>query len=339
VLKRLIGTIRGNPKYKEIIDDYYTSLPEIEEGSIEDRYERVLSAISNLWVNSDKNPSLFKSTKDFEPILRRKNSPYRDHFIHSFNVFLLGYYIINKFNELYPDKEYFGAGENDWNLTWMLTSTFHDVAYPVQETETWLNDFFDKFLGVNPNFSLNIAQIIPPIYTDFMQMLSRHHKYHKEDALGFTDDLLKIDWFYYNELCSGLTKKNHGVLGALMLCHQMAIREGFLERPDPVDFLKNHLPACHAISLHALESIPVNFAKHPFAYLLILCDELQNWGRPSNRDSQDIIQLKNVVVNGTGTLKIQFKIEASTDIETMSSVLKKRLIENNSIEIEVTPGI
>jgi hypothetical protein len=164
VLKGLINSLSGQPEYKEIIDRHYARLPEIELGSLEDRYENVLSAISELWVSSDKNPSLFKDTKDFEPILRRKGMPYRDHFIHSFNVFLLGYYIINKLNESHPDRNYFGTREQDWNLTWMLTSTFHDVAYPVQETESWLNDLFEKFLGVNPKFSLSITQIMPPIY-------------------------------------------------------------------------------------------------------------------------------------------------------------------------------
>lgn len=335
VLKGLINSLPDHLKYKEIIDRFYSRLPDIESGSLEDRYESVQSAISELWVSSDKNPSLFKATKDFEPILRRKDLPYRDHFLHSFNVFLLGYYIINKLHEGYDDKNYFGTREQDWNLTWMLASTFHDVAYPVQETESWLNDLFEKFLGVNPNFSLNIAQIVPSIYIDFMKMLSRHQRYHRRDDLALADDLLRIDWFYYNELGSGLMRKNHGVLGALMLCHRMAIREGFLEQPSPLDFLKNHLPACHAISVHALESIPVNFTKHPFAYLLILCAELQDWGRPSNMDNE-VIELKNVAIDGQNIPTIRFTIQASPERrERLNDVVGKRLEKDGLIKIEI----
>jgi hypothetical protein len=165
-------------------------------------------------------------------------------------------------------------------------------------------------------------------------MLSRHHKYHRQDDLGLTDDLLGFDWFYYNELGSGLMGKNHGVLGALMLCHSMAIREGFLEQPSPLDFLKNHLPACHAISLHALESIPVNFTKHPFAYLLILCDELQDWGRPSNRDNE-VIKLRKVTINGQDIPTIKFEIEASQERrKKLNDVIGKRL-EKNGIKTEI----
>jgi hypothetical protein len=243
---------------------------------------------------------------------------------------------VNKLNDSYRDKNYFGARERDWNLTWMLTSTFHDVAYPVQETESWLNDLFEKFLGVNPNFSLNIAQIVPSIYIDFMKLLSRHHKFHRQDDVALADDLQRIDWLYYNELGSGLIRKNHGVLGALMLCHRMAIREGFLEQPNPLDFLKNHLPACHAISLHALESIPVNFTKHPFAYLLILCDELQDWGRPSNIND-DVIELKNLAIDVGRTPTIRLTIEALPERrKRLNNVIAKRLENDGSIKIEIT---
>lgn len=92
VLEVLINSLSGHPKYKQIVDRYYANLTQIELRSLEDRYESVQSAISELWVSSEKNPSLFKDTKDFESILQRKGLPYRDHFIHSFNVFLLGFW-------------------------------------------------------------------------------------------------------------------------------------------------------------------------------------------------------------------------------------------------------
>ena len=66
-----------------------------------------------------------------------------------------------------------------------------------------------------------------------------------------------------------------------MICHRMAIREGFLgeatDSRDRCDFLFNHLPAGHAISVHTLAKPPVSFDKHPFAFMLIICDEIQDW--------------------------------------------------------------
>jgi hypothetical protein len=336
VLRDALNSLTGNPRYLDIIKSYFADLEALEIAGLEKRYERVLSILTNLWVDSNKNPSIFREAKDFEPILQ-KNPIYRDHFIHSFNVFVLGYCIINKLHEIHPSKNFFGATESEWNLTWMLTSTFHDVAYPVQETESWLSDLFEAFLGVNPKISFNITQIMPPIYTDFMRMLSRYHRHYAEGGGPFlSDDLQSIDWLFYNELSSGLMAKNHGVLGALMLCHRMAIREGFLD-PRPLDFLRTHLPACHAISLHDLKSFPVTFGKYPFAFMLILCDELQDWGRPSKRVNPYVIDLKKVTVGGSSIPEIQFEINASNERRLeVDKVLKVRLPEDNRVKIVLT---
>lgn len=318
---------------------YYDKLGEHKRYSSEKKYESVLACLTRLWVHSEKSPSLFKDTKDFEPVLMRKEQPYRDHFIHSFNVFLMGYYIINKLNYSYPHKNFFGNKDN-CNLTWMLSATFHDVGYPLQETESWLNNLFDKFLGVNPKFSVNISQILPTIYVDFMHMLSYYQQDPKQSLLH--DNAFQfMDWAFYDELGSGLFNKDHGVLSALMLCHRMAIREGFLGEStnsrNRWDFLFNHLPASHAIGVHTT-STSVSFAKHPFAYLLIICDEIQDWGRPSNKENDEIINLRDIAIEGSEIPTIKFKIEASENrTNKLNDVFAKRLMKDNSINIEIVP--
>ena len=90
--------------------------------------------------------------------------------------------------------------------------------------ESWLNELIKKFLGVEPSFSINIGQILPVIYTDFMRLLSQFH-YGTTQAI-LDDKFLSTDWSFYNELGSELMQKNHGVIGAVMLCHRMAIKRG-----------------------------------------------------------------------------------------------------------------
>jgi hypothetical protein len=340
ILKDLINSIPEQPRYMDVIESYYDMFGEQDLSSSSDKYENVLASITKLWVNSEKNPSLFKDTKDFEPILLSKQQPYRDHFVHSFNVFLLGYYLVNKLSYMFPEKRYFGREGHDYNLTWMLTATFHDVAYPVQETESWLNLLFDKFFGVNPNFSVNISQILPAIYVDFMRMLSYYQQDPKQSVLN--DNAFQfMDWSFYDELGSGLFRKDHGVLSALMLCHRMAIREGFLVEKTTGkgrwDFLYNHLPAGHAIGVHTA-STSVSFAKHPFAFLLVLCDEIQDWGRPSNKDNDDVIELRDISIDGSEIPTIGFEILASENRRVrLANVLEKRLAKDNSINIEILP--
>lgn len=317
MLRDKINSLTNNPRYSEIVKKYYRKMKDDGQNAIANRYENVLTSLTGLWIDSEKNPSLFKDTKDFEPILQR-NPLYRDHFVHSFNVFLLGYYIINKLNEC-TRQDYFGANKRAVNLTWMLASTFHDVAYPIQQIESWLNDFLKKFLGVNPMFSLKITDVLPMIYTNFMQMLSIYHLNPHQKGIG-PISLDSMDWAYYNEVGSKLIEKEHGVLGALMLCHQMAIREGFLDEGGRIpnertkwDFFFDHLPACHAISLHHLRFAPVKFTRHPFAFLLMLCDEIQDWGRPSLHGRKDVVTLKDIEILNTTPPTIEFKLEASEE--------------------------
>jgi hypothetical protein len=161
----------------------------------------------------------------------------------------------------------------------MLASTFHDVAYPIEFMESWLNDLLDSFLGIKHKFTLNIENMLPTIYLDFMRLIC---SYHSNIVQGVLDGAKysTFDWLFNNELNTKLIEKNHGVIGGLILTHLLAIRQGFARSDNPWTFLYDHMPACHAIAIHQLPSISIDFCKHPFAYLLVLCDEIQDWGRP-----------------------------------------------------------
>lgn len=314
-LEKKIHSFPEGTRYRDIVLSYFGRLQEYagrHAGYIPNdhryRYETVSDYISQLWVDSSKNPSIFKTSRDFEPILQRMPY-YRDHFIHSFNVFILGYYIINRIKAVLPS---FDFKSNDFNLTWMLASTFHDVAYPMQRMEDWLNDLFDKFLGVNPRFHYDIAQVIPMIYTDFIKMISRWHKQPLQGPLG-SQALLDLDWTFYDQVCAKLVEKDHGVLGGLMLAHLLAVKEGFAgERKW--DFLFNHLPACHSICVHNLPSLCIEFRKHPLAFLLILCDEMQEWGRPANWGNEDNIYL----------LDVDVRLEKELIVITLDALISRR---------------
>lgn len=129
-----------------------------------------------------------------------------------------------------------------------------------------------------------------------------------------------------------------------MLAHLLAIRQGFASRERGGlygDFSSIHVPACHAICLHNLETITVEFERYPLAFLLILCDELQDWGRHVSRshEHQQAIKLVDIDVNMSMThgSRFVFKIHAVVDasqerIETLNGTLKKRLKHPDEIE-------
>jgi len=329
-------------KYLPTIQEYYGKIPPLEKPRKKKRYSAVFSMVEELWRISGKEiPEILEVWKDFEPILQKLESKesYRDHFIHSSNVFLLGYYIINELRRTCNLK---GSDLhlNNIELTWMMASTFHDVAYPVQEMESWLNDLLGKLLGINPRFDYNITQVIPMAYNEFMKMIAAYHSSPNALASGQAS-YYDMDWPVYDGLNSELFRKDHGVLSALMLAHVLAIRKGFATRNqgDYWDFAITHMPAIHAISLHTLEQVTVEFQKHPIAFLLILSDELQGWGRPAKQPRKSTINLDNLDITNEDVPIISFKVRASKRAIKHAQKSLSRLCTNGKIKVSISDEI
>lgn len=104
------------------------------------------------------------------------------------------------------------------------------------------------------------------------------------------------------------------------------------------NFRINHLPACHAIATHDLPSIRVRFGKHPFAFLLVLCDEIQDWGRsPSSKDTQNTIYLRDIEVLSSQPPEIRFRVKTSKKRrEKLGNTLKERLYADERIKVSIT---
>lgn len=346
LVRQKMETLRGVPildertlKYLPIIQEYYGRMPPERRVRKEKKYSAVFSMVEELWRTSGKDiPEILEVWKDFEPILQKLESKesYRDHFIHSSNVFLLGYYIINELRRTCNLKGS-DLGLNNVELTWMMASTFHDVAYPIQEMESWLNDLFWKLLGINPRFDYNITQVIPMAYNEFMQMIGAYHSSPSALASGQVS-YLSMDWSVYDRLNSELVRKDHGVLGALMLAHILAIRKGFATQREGRywDFADIHMPAIHAIGLHTLETVNVAFGKHPIAFLLVLCDELQDWGRPTKGPRKGTVSLANLDIASASVPAIHFKVTASSRARKRIKKSLSRLCTNGKIKVSIS---
>jgi hypothetical protein len=137
-----------------------------------------------------------------------------------------------------------------------------------------------------------------------------------------------MDWLYYNTLCEECARKNHGVLSALMLCYRMAVKEGFLSKVANGDaqtenFFRLHLAASHAISLHnKMDSIRIRFNEHPFAYLLVLCDEIQDWGRDKESLEYDKAYLSDIRIK-KNEKSSRIYIEMENELGVVRTIYKR----------------
>lgn len=149
-----------------------------------------------------------------ENILQRQVE-YREHFIHQFQVFLIGASILDK---IYPEiaarfEKTYGC---KIETAWLAASTFHDFSYGLQNFDTWLMQFFEDILRVrnkqtkeNLNLlNLDAAMIRESLFTKITKIINQ---------LGNNCRIKnkeKTIRFFYEK---AVRDRNHGVLSAISL--------------------------------------------------------------------------------------------------------------------------
>ncbi len=208
-------------------------------------------------------------------IFAERERPYRDHYFHQFHVFLLGLYIIDKLRTRFPD---------DIDRLWLITSSFHDMAYPLQLYDSWSQKLFDTSLGIP---SVGVSDMKSSFVNG--SLLSSLGYIVNELCKSHFDEELKGNWLqkekplvsFFHDIIT--KRKHHCVLSSLFLLKQAQSCNS-----DLMDTL--FVPSSLAITLHhevVWKSLPaerrlqsLKFDNDPLAFLLMFCDSVQEWGRP-----------------------------------------------------------
>lgn len=262
-------------------------------------YVFVSEVFSTLWEDHIKIPYTdFLET--FEPSLQhifaetrgRSDRIYRDHYLHQFQVFLLGLYIIDKLYDNFAEKY------KKPEISWLIISSFHDMAYPVQLYDRWSGEFFNKvfkvpkelgYVELKSNFVDNsflgcMSYIITRLCTVLLEGKAR------DNWVTERNDLVQ---FFYQKITEA---KNHCILSSISLLKM--VQDPKYANKITIDGMssKNVLedifaPSALTIALHdeevwqELKEIgglhKLKFEDDPLSFLLIFCDNIQEWGRPS----------------------------------------------------------
>jgi len=186
---------------------------------------------------------LVREALDFEDTLRLEGG-YREHFIHSYHVFLIGLVLIKKLPGLFEKVR---LTENHLQ-TWFLTAMYHDIAYPIQKMESIASKYLQRLdpgalgwpcVGDRLSVELRIGYgslmgsdlfgtRLRYLTNTFVQELfdsqnSRHKKL--EEWLGTLHVELDMDTygsglkesFFQHCLRMALNDGEHGILSALLL--------------------------------------------------------------------------------------------------------------------------
>ncbi len=221
---------------------------------------------------------------------------HRDHYSHSVYVFALGLAIFAKneayrkvFLDFYKTKN---ADATAFLRLWGLTALFHDIGYPFQLAHEQIKAYAHCLWGEDNPIAPFIA------YENMDELLTLGGRIKNEsrfDAVQTVDEMLAYAINYrlgypIHDLRSQLAERykhqsrymDHGYFSAVLLFNRLA------EANTP--FTDEIADVLTAITLHnnfnrydIKEALKKNVAipesKHPLAYLLVLCDELQDWDR------------------------------------------------------------
>lgn len=254
-------------------------------------FDFVSKIFSDLWMSEfgmRYSDFLEVSEAPLYNIFAGRVKPYRDHYLHQFQVFLLGLYIIDNLRSRF---------ESDIDKQWLITASFHDMAYPIQLYDAWAKKFFNKSLGISEMGALDIRSFFVDksllVRLGFiMNALCKRH---------FRDDMddLRGNWLYEERdivmfFHEKITKvKHHCILSSLYLLKEaQSLSQELLE--------SLFVPSALAIAIHhpsvmfnkddkAFQNLRVvrqlkslKFDRDPLSFLLMFCDCVQEWGRPTS---------------------------------------------------------
>jgi len=307
---------------------------------IEKMYDKIIEIVRRINGILEFEEDLIKVfediTKKYEEILGT-GVRYREHLIHQFQVFLLGYYIINKNTRFQKTlKDYLQKNGIDGTLDnvmkcWFLSSAFHDIAYSIERINDWLGSYFQTLFS-----SELVGEKLPFVFLWENLFTGEGYEYHKNILIKLMRERLNIPFesegaaklhqIFITTLLtkSGSKKKNHGLFGALIMANQL-LKKSYTDSNIP----KIILEGAFSVAVHTLDVCEdlysVQRAKlHdiPFALLLVFCDNAQEWGRPWMKNlTPGAIELEEIkVASDKTTIKLVCNA-TDLDIEELKRII------------------
>jgi len=293
---------------------------------IEKRFSKIFDTSGFEYISAAiKNFKWLERLSYITPFYSRKKR-YRDHFLHQVRIAVLGDFfldvyldektkLIDYINSLlidraadfqftdFKNREHKSTIKN-CRVTWWVTALMHDYTYP-------LYLIFYPFLFNENNkgemLKSYISDFLEPFFKSYNSVIDEVRNEFKTKKLSRFLNTIKIEHRLKKLILKYVESKiGHNITGAFNLWR---IQKQQREKNED---LCTEL-ACQSILLHhpfseteASESKSISFNKYPLAFLLILLDEIQDWGRPvilteNQKDPtkiEKIIDLNEIEIEG-----------------------------------------
>jgi hypothetical protein len=244
---------------------------------------------------------LIKKLPEFEAFMYFLNVQkyYRDHCAHQLRTAVLGDFIL----DLKSDaggmegiiKDELELSSEEVRTAWWFTGLLHDTGIPLAKLCTAVNwSLLNEILRCYPSLDIEASPMFINLASDklnnneYLSLLADGMPKHWQElikrGLGMHETvndtvLFKAGYDKNQEYQPRNLKMDHGVVGAVNLLKTLRTPETLrrnLREDRPL------IEAARAIAVHNfkdnLKDVP--FEDFPLAFLLMLADELQEWGRP-----------------------------------------------------------
>lgn len=298
---------------RELLDSEFFSAPGTQRrlafypyANTREKADLVCELMQSLWSLS-ASIEVFPVFRDFDLFLVASGK--RGHFIHQFEVFLLGLRFIQSFLEETngPKPRFLYSNPYRVFVTWLMTATAHDFGRPLEIADLIAGKLSDLYKGLGMHELSNQYKRLPE-----KNLLQGENKLNRVNVDGqghdhlqtvlcidsliskCVKDSLGVSSNESERITETLRKEdNHGYVSAAVLCRSAILS---LLTDKSINQIKKSWifgslrKAMGAIALHALHNVEdgdisrsteqISFNLNPYAYLLFLVDNIQDWSRP-----------------------------------------------------------
>ena len=270
---------------------------EVDADNYEERQGLALDISSDILYTHSKEdlPKIAISLANLERNLKDIQPYQRDHVCHALLTFLLGYFMILKLN---LEKHLL-----DFLFQWKVVALLHDIGYPLEITDRINNEFFSYYEKNVLNEKAEFSPMGGSYLSKYLSLYTKD-KSQNRDTIDLINKRLE-EWQIilntpkiFNQMTEGkqfdkgLKRTDHGITSAILIMKAIDKKYKHMnpnQISDPADGwsfsnMENQITNVgSAIFIHNLEldGLVWDFKKAPLATLLKICDELQDWGRPS----------------------------------------------------------
>lgn len=365
---RIAGKFHYDPRISREILDLLPDLTNIDYANILKKFYKEHEKITNydeenkliikyliqLWsgkYGKEDSGKSFELYEKFETILKYIEG-YRDHFVHQFQVFLIGAIIIDKnysdFVDIYRNS-FQNMKEDSLDFSWLLCSTFHDFCYPIQLYDQFNVKFFKEFLNITSNIiEINYEKILlEKNYLKYIdQLVSLYDSIIICESNWVYDQECRINNFMRSLFLNNVIKGNHAILSSITLIDKMLEEKGLQDYYD--EYIKGRLstdvmPASLAVSLHdekifSLLPEEIELKSNLLSFLLIFCDTAQECGRLDDKENVEIYKFEiyeNIIDIGLIYYDKKYFDNKKIEIDT---VFEHIISENYIFNLEIKFG-